>query len=62
MRWVWRVQARVVVDAGEQVLAARQGADDRAAGEVDGGERGHAEVGDGQHVAGEGAVEAGAAR
>ena len=49
----------VRVDAGEQVLAPRQGADHGATGEVPGGIAGHPEVGDRQPVAGEGAVELG---
>ena len=49
----------LVVDAGEEVLAAGQRADDGALAEVDGGEGGHAEVGEGQPVTGEGAVELG---
>ena len=53
---------RSVVDAGEQVLAARDRADDGAAGEVEGGVLRHAEVGGRQDVAGEGAVERAAAR
>ena len=52
-RWVCSVQRSVVpVDAGQQVLAAGDGLEDGAAGQVGGGELGDPEVGGGEHLAG----------
>ena len=51
LRWVCRVQrVGAAVDPGEQVLAAGDGLDDGAAGQVGGGELGDPEVGAGEHA------------
>jgi len=48
---------RASVDAGEQVLAPRDGAGDGGPDQVGGRELGHPEVGDGQPLPGQDAVE-----
>ena len=53
-----RVDGQAAVGADQQVLAARDGLGDELAGEVDGRVPGHAEVAAGQHLPGEGSVQA----